>query len=671
MDASEYRNLAPDLQSGLKRNLRWRLARLRSMTAAELAHRALRALQTQAERRGLIGRLQVPAPDLSHGGKPWVHCAPGVDRARYEAAADRIAEGWLEVLALRDVDLGQPPRWNRDPKTGIEAPLAHGKSLDCSDPDIVGDIRYLFEPNRHLHLVTLAQAYALTRKRKYFATLAEHLESWFIACPPRLGPNWSSGLEAALRLINWSIAWQLLGTSILEQHRDLRARWLKSVYEHAEFIRSWLSARAPASEILGEAAGLFIAGLTWPHWEKSATWVQTGRDILEREGLARIAPDGVSRAQAVATQQFVLDLKLLGLLAGKANGQWFSPDYESRVEAMLDYLACIMDAGGNVPRFGDADDAYVTRLAVDQPCPYRSLLATGAILFRRGDFKMKAGALDDKARWLLGPLADVQYRELDVEKTRLPLRQTFPEGGYYVLGAECDTPSEIRLVADAGPLGERHDAGRGHADALSFTLSVGGQEFLIDPGTYGYHSRERWRQYFRGTSAHNTLRIDGADQSEQVGNFHWVRRARAGCSLWLSSAHKDSLEAWHDGYTRLDDPVKHRRLIELDKAARRVRIEDTLQMDEDHEVELFFHCHERCELEPLEHGFVIRRGEQSITLSLPQADKARIELHRGSLSPMLGWVSRSFERREPAPTIVWQARLAGPTVLRTEIAIGP
>jgi hypothetical protein len=647
------------------------------MTAAELAHRALRALQVLAERRGLFSRIEVPAPDLSRSFKPWVHAAPQVAARTYEAAAERIGEGRLDIFALRGVDIGQPPRWNRDPKTGIEAPLVHGKSLDCSNPDLVGDIRYLREPNRHLHLVTLAQAYALTGKRKYFVTLAEHLESWFIACPFRMGPNWASGLEAAVRLINWSIAWQLIGGASCRMFQDaqgvapfadLRGRWLQSVYQHAEFIRGWLSAHAPGREIIGEAAGLYIAGLTWPHWQRSAGWVETGKAMLEREALARNAPDGVSRAQAVSAQRFVLDLQLLGLLAGKANGQRFSPDYDARLEAMLDYLASIMDAGGNVPQFGDADDDCVAALSQDKGCAFRSLLVTGALLFRRGDFKLKAGALDDKTRWLLGPKADAQYNGLDAEKTRLPLRQTFPDGGYYVLGCDFETPSEIRLVADAGPLGEAPMAAQAHADALSFTLSAGGCEFLVDPGTYAYHSRERWRQYFRGTSAHNTVRIDGADQSVQAG-FGWLKKANAGCSLWLLSAHKDSFEGWHDGYTRLDDPVKHRRLIELDKAARRVVIEDTLQMHEDHEVELFFHCHEESRLEPIENGFAIWRGDRSISLLLPQADKARTELYRGSLTPMSGWVSRAFDCREPAHTIVWQARLTGHTVLRTAIAL--
>ena len=79
------------------------------------------------------------------------------------------------------------------------------------------------------------------------------------------------------------------------------------------------------------------------------------------------------------------------------------------------------------------------------------------------------------------------------------MRQAFlPEGGYYILGRDFETESEIRLIVDAGPLGYRAIAAHGHADALAFTLSVGGMEFLIDPGTYAYHTQGPWRQYFRG-----------------------------------------------------------------------------------------------------------------------------------------------------------------------------
>jgi hypothetical protein len=676
LDATEHRNLAPDVHAGLKKKLRWRLNRLRCMTPAEVGFRLRRALQAQAERARLIGCGEVPAPDLSVAGRPWVQVPAGLDPAPYVAAADRIGEGRLDVFALRDIDVGDPPRWNRDPKTGIEAPLAFGKTLDYRDPDLVGDIKYLWEPNRHLHLVTLAQAYALTGSVRYLHTMAEHLESWFIACPFGRGPNWASSLEAAIRLINWAIAWQLIGARdarVFEASygAELRARWVRSVYQHAEFIGGWLSLHSSANNhLIGEAAALFLAGLSWPHWPRSRAWVANGKRILERESLAQNAPDGVNREQAVAYQQFVLDFQLYCLLAGKANGQWFSADYESRIEAMLDYLASIMDAGGNVPQFGDADDGYVARLSQEAAfCPYRSLLTTGAVLFSRGDFKHKAGRLDDKTRWLLGTDAARQFAEID-EQTSLPPRQTFPEGGYYVLGAELETEEEIRLVADAGPLGYRSIAAHGHADALSFTLSAGGLEFLVDPGTYAYHTQAAWREYFRGTSAHNTVRIDHCDQSVSGGNFMWVRKAKAGCSLWLSSATKDSFEGWHDGYLRLPDPVRHRRLIELDKPARRVLVEDTLEMAQAHEVELFFHCHEDARvIDQADGGFLVSRGERTIRLVLPQHEGARVEVYRGSLAPLLGWVSRAFDSRTPSSTIAWHARLAGRTVLRSEILI--
>jgi hypothetical protein len=592
-----------------------------------------------------------------------------IEAKRYVAAAERIAEGWLDVFAMRGVQLGSPPRWNRDPKTGIEAPLQYGKELDYREADVVGDIKYLWEPNRHLHLVTLSQAYALTRKHSYLETIVEHLDSWFLACPYGYGANWASSLEVALRLVNWAAVWQLVGRETIDKTPDFRDRWLKSIYQHAQFIRGWLSLHSSANNhLMGEAAALFVAGLAWPHWRAARGWAATGKAILEREALAQNAPDGVNREQAVWYQQFVLDLMLTALLAGKANGQWFSADYESRIEAMLDFLASIMDAGGNVPMIGDADDGIATNLSFEKS-PYKSLLALGAIIFKRGDFKLKARTLDDRARWLLGPAADAEFERLDAEKTRLPLRQAFPEGGYFVLGCEFDTPGEIRLVADAGPLGYRSIAAHGHADALAFTLSVGGKELLIDPGTYAYHTQERWRQYFRGTSAHNTVRIDGLDQSVPGGKFMWLRKARSGCSLWLSSNDQDSFEGWHDGYMRLDDPVKHRRMIQLNKNTRRLLIEDTLEMGEDHDVELFFHCGEHCRVDEVPGGYLVARDGTAIRIVLPQIENSIAALHHGSLAPILGWVSRAFDRREPTTTIAWQARLTGPVRLRTEITV--
>jgi len=654
--------------------LLWLFNRLRCMTPAEVSHRVLQTLSLHAQSAGLLGSDAVPAAEISSAPRNWVHAGAKVDARPYLAAAERIAAGRLDLFALRDVELGSPPRWNRDPKTGCEAPLVFGMLLDYRDPQRVGDIKYLWELNRHLHLVTLAQAYALSGEVRHFDVLRGHLESWFDACPYRMGANWTSALEAAIRLVNWSLAWQLLGGAHSPLFRSpggarLRQRWLESAYQHAHFVHGNFSRYSSANNhLIGEATGLFIAGLTWPFWPRMRSWMEQAKAILEREVLLQNAPDGVNREQSASYQQFVLDMLLLTLLAGKANGQWFSAAYESRIEAMLEYLASIMDVAGNVPNFGDADDGQMSRLAQGgAACSYRALLAAGGTLFRNADLKAKAGAMDDRTRWLFGPQADALFEEQRAVQPRLPVRRSFPRGGYYVLGCDFETRDEIRLVADAGPLGYQTIAAHGHADALSFTLSVGGLDFLVDPGTYAYHTQAQWRQYFRGTAAHNTLRIDGRNQSQSGGSFMWLRKAEVGCSLWRSTAERDIFEGWHDGYARLADPVMHSRRITLEKRPRRIVIEDQLKMRGAHEVELMFHCSESCQVRPTAEGFALTREGRTLELALPGVDGAQARIFRGSTDPILGWISRRFDEKTPSSTIAWRARLSGSASLRSEV----
>lgn len=648
--------------------MRWYLNRLRCMSAAEIPYRIARTLTLRTQRmapRAVAAQI-APAP-------AWLHVPP-VDPRAYLEAADRICAGRFDLLALRDAPLGSPPPWNRDPKTGARAPLAFGPTLNYRDPGVVGDIKYLWELNRHGHLVTLAQAYALSGQARYADAIRAHLESWFAACPYPRGPNWSSALEAALRLIGWAATWQLLGGAQAAAFAGGRAarfreRWLQSIRQHAHFVRANFSRYSSANNhLLGEAAGLYIAASTWPFWPEAPRWREQARLILEREAPAQNAPDGVNREQSTSYQQFVAELLLLAQLVGRANGAPFSREYAGRIEAMLEYLASIVDVAGNVPMIGDADDAVALKLAPQSDASrWRGLLAAGALLYRRAEFKAKAGAPDDRLRWLFGAGADAAYARIDAANVQLPVRRDFPLGGYYVLGCDFETSDEIRMLVDAGPLGYGRLAAHGHADALAFTLSVGGREFFVDPGTYAYHADDAWRARFRSTAAHNTVLVDGVDQSRQAGNFMWLAHARADCSEWRSTEDEDLFEGWHDGYARLREPVVHRRRIALDKRARRIAIEDRVTMAGRHEVALLFHCSESCRVESGADGLRIVNGGRAIELRLPQLDEARIGIYCGSLDPPLGWISRRYDHKQPAPAIVWQARLRGEPVLRSEI----
>jgi hypothetical protein len=241
----------------------WMLNRLRLMAPAEIAWRVVRQAQQRAARLG-VGLINAPPPcSSSAGAVPWIAApAQGIDRQSCLAAADAVLAGRWNVFALKATRLGFPPRWNRDPKTGAVAPLAFGKDIDYRDPAQVGDIKYLWEPNRHLEVLTLAQAFALTRAARYADGVRRLVDSWIAQCPYPRGVNWSSSLELAVRLLNWSAAWQLLGggNARLFEGTDgaaFRERWLASVYQHAHFIRGNLSAHSSANNhLFGEYMGL-------------------------------------------------------------------------------------------------------------------------------------------------------------------------------------------------------------------------------------------------------------------------------------------------------------------------------------------------------------------------------------------------------------------------------
>ena len=639
-------------------SLKWRVARVRAMSSREIAFRVGRAVRARAERWGL-GLAKAPAPS-GPAGNAWLSSLPKhFDTVKYKTAADRILSGSFHVFAMENAALGFPPKWNTDPRTGTTAPLVFGKSLDYRNPRNVGDIKYLWEINRHLELVTLAQAWRLTHETKYAEGCRTLLESWFEQAPYPFGVNWCSSLEHAIRLTNWSFAWHLLGSDASplfqgEAGEAFRLRWLTSIYQHCHFIAGHLSRHSSANNhLMGEATGLLIGGCTWPMWSESAQWRKVAYAEMEREATLQTFADGVNKEQAVWYHHAVADMMLVAGLVARANDMDFGPTYWQRLLSMFEYLASLMDVGGNVPQIGDADDGLLVRFDPAHGFdPFQSLLATGAVMFQRADLRTKARGFDEKSRWLLGDAAAAKFATLvgKPEELVLPVRREFPQGGYYILGSDFETPQEVRIVADAGPLGYLSIAAHGHADALAFTLSAGGLPILIDPGTFAYHTERRWRDYFRGTSAHNTVRVDGEDQSVKAGNFLWLQHAQARVEAFETLPDGGRLVATHDGYQRLPDPVKHRRRWLYEAAHKRLVVTDEIEGRAAHRLEWFWHFAPGCGVSVGANTLVARREGVTLRMTWPSTLAGR--LVTASEHPPLGWYSSTLDRKQPAITAV-------------------
>jgi hypothetical protein len=624
----------------------WLVNRLRCMSVAEVGYRIRQAAVTRVAKR-VRARA---APPLPRARTFNVHGSPTLSQAEKDvllADADSICAGHVVLFANRRFDVGMPPVWNRDPDSGVVGPAIYAGDITITNREQVGDIKHVWELNRHLHLVRLAQAWAVTGDAAWLHALQQQLRSWLDQCPPLVGPNWTSSLELGIRLINWGLVWQLIGGEgsdlfAGDEGQRLRADWLDSIHAHCNAIARHLSRHSSANNhLIGELAGLYVGASLWPCWNASGAWLEQARRELEHEAQAQFSRDGVNREQAFAYHVFSSEFLFVAGLVGQACDHPFSRGYWTALLRALRFLRSVRDVGGHVPMVGDADDGIVFRL--DAPASDRAeqLLALGDAVLRR------MPATHPGVRWLLHALPG---KRPEADPHESDTGWAFPDGGYLLFGSHFGEPNEIKGMVDCGPLGYLGVAAHAHADALALTLSIGGEECLVDPGTYSYWQELKWRDYFRGTSAHNTVRIDGLDQSVSGGRFMWLKKAQASIERMPQSPHEFDFRGSHDGYERLADPVRHMRSVRFDAASATLTVRDEIAAKKHHQVELFWHFAPNLDTRLNSSGLHVRGRRFALQMHAHGAD-LKLELVRGNENPPLGWYSRSYENKQPCDVL--------------------
>lgn len=627
--------------------LGWLVNRLRCMSVAEVAYRMRQAAATRMGRR-MAGRT-APAP-LPRALTLNVQGAPALDRNEIDALlldADRICAGHVVLFGERRFDVGVPTSWNRDPETGVTGPAIYAGDIAITRREQVGDIKHVWELNRHLHLVRLAQAWSVTHDVRWLHALEQQLRSWLDQCPPLTGPNWTSSLELGIRLVNWSVIWQLVGAEASplfggESGHKLRADWQGSIHAHCRTIARHLSRHSSANNhLIGELAGLYVGASTWPCWKESNDWLLQARRELEREAGLQFSRDGVNREQAFAYHIFSSEFLFVAGLMGQATGNPFPRPYWAALQRALRFLRSVRDVGGHVPNVGDADDGCVFRLDASGMDRAAQLLALGDTVFGG------AAARHPGVQWLLHALPG---KRPDCDPHEVDTGWAFPDGGYFLFGKHFGEAGEIKGLLDCGPLGYLGIAAHGHADALALSLSIAGEECLIDSGTYSYWQDQKWRDYFRGTSGHNTVRIDGLDQSVSGGRFMWLRKAHARIERMPTSPHEFDFRGSHGGYTRLADPVRHARSVRFDGASNILVVRDEVSARKAHKVEQFWHFAPELDVRLTSHGLSVRGKRFVLQMQVSGAD-LQLELVRGAENPPLGWCSRTYESKQPCEVL--------------------
>ncbi len=428
-----------------------------------------------------------------------------------------------------------------------------------------------------------------------------YIESWLQHNPVGCEDAWEP-YTVSLRIVNWCKYFTSLP--------DIPAHWLDSLLNQANWLRHNLERHILANHYFKNAKALLFAGVCFDG-PVGAELLRIGTRLVSAETREQILGDGGHYERSPMYHCITLEdmLDIVNLM--QRRHELFAADDQRQAEdaarRMLRFLDDIVSADGRIPLFNDSAFGIAPEPA----------------------------ALFDYGSRLVG------YEPRPV--ARQPLRVACRDSGYFGYRYGGDS-----LLIDCGHIGPEYQPGHTHCDMLSFELCIDGERLLVDPGVHGYDD-DSTRYYLRSTAAHNTVTVDGAEQSEIWSTFRVARRASPlGPELSQLDGDRLHFSGGHDGFRRLPQRATHRRRIDAELAGH-WEVYDTVDGEGEALIESWLHLAPDIEVVPADPGVMELRRRGRTVARLRYAADCDADLREG-------YVAREFGLREAAPVVLLQRK---------------
>ena len=380
---------------------------------------------------------------------------------RNRAVADEVSRG-LFTHAGTTLELGLEPDW-----LGAQLPA---------------DEEWRIEWVKFYYGLDLGHAYAETGAERFRQAFERLVRSWIDHVDPAHDPS----EVTARRISNWVYAWCRFDSvpgfgGFTEELEDELAASLEAQAAH---VRANLTPARNHRTL--ELYSLLILALALPELDPDDVLLELALAGLVENLLTDLRPDGVHCEASTHYHMVVLRSALGTLENARRFGLPLPTALAHRVERACEFALHAHRPDGGIAVLSDGDAGS-----------YRDLLTLASSLLGRPDFLYAATAGGRGTP----------------PRTRCA---SFPDGGYHVQRSgwgegERSFEDELFLMFDCGPLGE---GGHGHYDLLSVEVAAAGGSLLVDPGRFTYsEGPPNLRRWFKGTAAHNTVCVDGRDQT--------------------------------------------------------------------------------------------------------------------------------------------------------------
>ena len=579
-------------------------------------------------------------------------------------AADNILQHQFLLFGKHIIHTGTPIFWSRSYEEGIlhddkiwEPGQTYSKSKFLADTP--GDIRFVWELNRHQHFLDLGKAYWYTGEKEFVQEFINEVSDWIIQNPYPLSVNWSDSYEIALRGLFW-IFGQMFFFCSDSVDEEFFCRFYQVLLLHGHAVYDALQTTAKSLKphhIVAGAALLYLLGTVFPEYIQSKTWSKFGWEILQWESKWLKLEQLVQNSLAALVN--VIELYCMVLVVRKNNRYHLPHVIATGLAKMLDQLSLFLKPNGSLAHFGEEQPIQLTRGMYAQSTNFCYLFAMAAILLKKGEFKTLGKRFEEPLLWFFGSQG---YQDFGKLETKPFPQQSYiaPNSAYAVMRSGWEPESGYCVVtnnvAETTP-----DVDLKHTDLLSFELFANENELLVEAGPYSLQKTDDWNQYFRSAYAHNSVTVDRI----KYLNFadHTIQST---FDQWVSTPVFDFLSGAHTGFADLEEPVTHRRSFFYLKPHYWI-VSDLLTGEGQHFFDQYFHFPPlRINVDFVNKGVNIQVDQsRRFTLMPVSPDEMDVMIFTGGDSPDSGWMSDGYKHRVEAPFIKYGKRTRVPACFHT------
>ncbi len=465
----------------------------------------------------------------------------------------------------------------------------------------------------HLHYfdfaLELAAAYNATKDPEWAKLFYDFAEDWQRKNPVGGADAWHP-YALSCRIINWII---VLNTMAAELQND-QTRWQQlqqSLFAQLHYLEKNLEFDVLGNHLLRDLKALVFAGSAFTG-VAADRWLQGGLTILETELSEQVLVDGGhyerSPSYHAVVLQDLIEMRLALSDAKQTVPVWLS----AAIDRMIRADSLMRHPDGNHALFNDSVLKNIT----------------------------------------FGATPEIEHREPAT---------SLAETGYFILRDINDG----WLIVDCGLSCPDFLPAHAHSDLLSFELSLEGQRVIVDAGTYEY-TDGNWRDYFRSTRAHNTVSVDGAEQSDAWGSFRLGRRAKHIPGKIIKTSLGSCFVGGHRGFTTPTVNVAHHRRIACLDASVWIVVDELIGAGK-HAIENYLHFHPAIDVQK-ESENVLTFSLNDSTYRVESFGVQQAKLISAAEQPIQGWYSDAFGKKTPSPTWVMSANANLPQVTGYVIA---